>query len=477
MSFDKGGTDWYPQNRKEVRKMTKITKWIMGMLGITLVALVSVGVVRAGDPGPGDAHTDGPSAFCHVTDGSFTDCDPNNIVEEWSDITPSFFDVFVNAAPDSALYVDQADLDPTKKTSESPVDHLMLMYDEMFRTTPLLVGESVHVHFMTVDEGALVHYDVLIDGTGVIEVRINGVLQSPMPSGLVGVAGYGTSPNSATPHVMAELQIGLEAAGFSSVVCCYSPDPAWWGSDVPENPEGDCLPDQNQPPDNSEPRDCIPGEPVSTTAGIFTAHLDGRTTVDPEPLLPVGDEPPLCDSIRRVVGFRGQDEDVEVELLPLRFVSSQVEAGIISKDDASSLLACVSGEGRMTGGGSVFGKPQGRVTHGFELHCDTTQLPNRLQVNWGGNRFHLETLTHAACFDSPAIAPNPPAAGFDTYVGRGLGRYNGVSGFIARWVFRDAGEPGKNDSMKLVIIDPVTLLPVLSVGGKLNVGNHQAHAH
>jgi hypothetical protein len=186
----------------------------------------------------------------------------------------------------------------------------------------------------------------------------------------------------------------------------------------------------------------------------------------------------LCDSIKRIVEFRAETGTIDTELLSLQLVGSQVEGGIIEEGESNALLRCVLNgveEGRMTGGGSVFGKPQGRVTHGFELHCDATQTPNRLQVNWGGNRFHLETLTHAACFDSPAIAPNPPAAGFDTYVGRGLGRYNGVSGFIARWVFRDAGEPGKNDSMKLVIIDPVTLLPVLSVGGNLNVGNHQAH--
>ena len=48
--------------------------------------------------------------------------------------------------------------------------------------------------------------------------------------------------------------------------------------------------------------------------------------------------------------------------------------------------------GRMTGGGSVLGS---RVTHGFELHCNVTQTPNRLQVNWAGNRFHLEPLTRA----------------------------------------------------------------------------------
>ncbi|MBI3282629.1 hypothetical protein HYZ70_00960 [Candidatus Curtissbacteria bacterium] len=452
----------------------------LGLLSLGLVLLVAT-YVKAGDLGPGDAHTDGPSAFCHVTDGVFTSCPDGK--KEWSDIDASFFDVFVNAGPDSALYVDQADLEADKATPESDVDTLMLMYDEMFRTTPLLTGESVHVHFMTVDEGALVHYDVLIDGTGVIEVRINGVLQDPMPSGLTGKAGYGPSPNNPSPHVMAELQIGLEAAGFTSEECCYSPDPAWWGSDVPQNPEGDCLPhnsDNNQPTP-PEPRDCVPGEPVSTTAGIFTAHLDGKTTVDPEPLLSVGDEPPLCDSIKRIVDFRARDESIEPEILSLNLVGSQEDAGLISKDEARVVLACVSGEGRMTGGGTVLGKAlvglPTEVKHGFELHCTAADLPNRLEVNWGkGNKFHLETLTHSVCLDNPAFGPNPPAAGFDTYVGRGTGRYNGVPGATAKWIFTDHGEPGKSDTARLVIKD-VGGTTVVDIIGTLKVGNHQAHAH
>ncbi|GFO96009.1 uncharacterized protein) Fragment, partial [groundwater metagenome] len=74
----------------------------------------------------------------------------------------------------------------------------------------------------------------------------------------------------------------------------------------------------------------------------------------------------------------------------------------------------------------------------------------------------------------PAITPNPPAAGFDTYVGTGTGRYNGVSGFKAEWTFTDAGEPGKNDFAKIVIKDASSNV-ILSVSGKLNNGNHQAH--
>jgi len=129
----------------------------------------------------------------------------------------------------------------------------------------------------------------------------------------------------------------------------------------------------------------------------------------------------------------------------------------------------------MTGGGSVFTSENGRVTHGFELHCDAEVGPNNLEINWGpGNHFHLEDLTSAVCSDDPNIEPPPPAADFDTYVGTGTGRCNGVAGATITFTLTDAGEPGKNDTATFEITgcpDGLTL----SVSGNLNKGNHQAH--
>ena len=131
--------------------------------------------------------------------------------------------------------------------------------------------------------------------------------------------------------------------------------------------------------------------------------------------------------------------------------------------------------GRMTGGGSVFTAGGERVTHGFELHCNKASLPNNLEVNWGkGDQFHLEQLTSAVCSDNPAIVPNPPSAGFDTYVGTGAGRLNGVSGATAQWNFTDAGEPGNKDTAAIVIKNSAGAV-VLTVSGKLDKGNQQAH--
>ncbi len=132
--------------------------------------------------------------------------------------------------------------------------------------------------------------------------------------------------------------------------------------------------------------------------------------------------------------------------------------------------------GNMTGGGSItdtIGTPSTRVTHGFELQCNATQTPNNLEVNWAKGKFHLENLTSASCTDDPKITPNPPAAGFNTYTGKGTGKLNGVSGATIEFTFTDAGEPGNHDTAKIVIKTGSTT--VLSVSGNLNTGNQQAH--
>lgn len=141
----------------------------------------------------------------------------------------------------------------------------------------------------------------------------------------------------------------------------------------------------------------------------------------------------------------------------------------------------------MTGGGSVFNEVDnhevqwagafdgsGRVTHGFVLRCDR-QNPNSLEINFGGNRFHLETLDFSVCSDDPNIEPNPPGATFDTFTGIGTGRFNGVRGATAVWTFTDAGEGGSNDFASIQITDADGNL-VLSVSGFLTFGNHQAHS-
>ena len=129
----------------------------------------------------------------------------------------------------------------------------------------------------------------------------------------------------------------------------------------------------------------------------------------------------------------------------------------------------------MVGGGTSFTSAGVRVSHLFWLSCDVNQYPNELAVAWGSNNmFSLEAVDTAVCSDDPSIDERPPVAGFDTYVGSGHGRYNGIPGATAEWTFTDAGEPGRNDLVKIVIKDANDQI-VLSVSSTLQPGgNHQA---
>lgn len=170
--------------------------------------------------------------------------------------------------------------------------------------------------------------------------------------------------------------------------------------------------------------------------------------------------------------------------------------GRVNCDPSASSTVCnpVNGLATIAANGKN-DSPAFKVTHGFELHCTTTQTPNNLEVNWNGNKFHLEKLTKVTCIDNENIAPHPPksppSTNIDVYIGEGKGRYNGVCGATAEWIFTDAGEPGKNDKIFKLVIKNALGATVLSinagatldandpvVGGlNLEVGNHQFHQH
>jgi hypothetical protein len=125
----------------------------------------------------------------------------------------------------------------------------------------------------------------------------------------------------------------------------------------------------------------------------------------------------------------------------------------------------------MTGGGAVNDPNVGKVTYGTQLHCDIQISPNNLEVNWNGNKFHLDSLTSATCYNDPSFSSSPPDAGFNTYRGIGTGTLNGVPGSTITFTFTDHGEPGTSDTATIVINGGSTL----SVSGTLDNGNNQAH--
>jgi hypothetical protein len=134
-------------------------------------------------------------------------------------------------------------------------------------------------------------------------------------------------------------------------------------------------------------------------------------------------------------------------------------------------------QGRFTGGGNQVRVGDVRVTRGLTIHCDLL-LSNNLEVNWGGNSFHMtEHITTVACSDDPNIIQAPPAAPLDTLIGVGTGRYNNQDGYTIEFTLRDYGEPGTDDQMAIKIYktaSPSTV--VLNVPlQKLSGGNLQAH--
>lgn len=238
--------------------------------------------------------------------------------------------------------------------------------------------------------------------------------------------------------------------------------------------------------------------------------LDGQRCTQPplssNPCLPAelqDDVSTLCNPVDDTALTEDQQKLVEL------IISLGLHTGGLTceqiQSTLSSLPVCLSSgnPGRMTGGGSFFLGGM-RITHGFTLHCNVQNLPNRLEVNWAGtgsgksaeNNFHLQALTTAICLDDPQISPGSPSANFDTYEGRGTGLLNGVNGATAHWIFTDAGEPGKNDEVWLVIKNP-SGTEILRVGGNwegsealslvpgvagsatdgadIKVGNQQAH--
>ncbi len=146
---------------------------------------------------------------------------------------------------------------------------------------------------------------------------------------------------------------------------------------------------------------------------------------------------------------------------------------------AGTASACGSAQGRWTGGGTIGTAaciPAGvRVTHGFEFHNDLDK-PNNLQVNWGGNHFHMTELLTATCWMHTELGlPDPPYAPVNHVIATGVGRYNGVDGYLIAFEFTDQGEPGLNDFARIKITTPDGTTEVLRVEGYLEYGNHQAH--
>lgn len=139
------------------------------------------------------------------------------------------------------------------------------------------------------------------------------------------------------------------------------------------------------------------------------------------------------------------------------------------------------GIGRFTGGGKQVAAGTDAagnvvtITKGFEVDCDLHHS-NNLEINWGGNHFHMLAFTEAVC--TLVGPPNPPKAPVNTIVAMGTGRYNGVDGYTVMFELQDNGEPGHGVDMAGFVVfetanpaNVVLNVPVTFVTD----GNIQAH--
>ena len=157
-------------------------------------------------------------------------------------------------------------------------------------------------------------------------------------------------------------------------------------------------------------------------------------------------------------------------------------------------IACVF-SGFMTGGGrfnpnnNAAPPPNSNISilvHGFILHCNAAMTPNNLEINWKDSsgvehQFHLEGLFSAHCEMNPALgSPNPPTANFNTWVGNGTGRLDGVEGATIYAIFTDQSQPagtqaGGPGDWSTIVIASANGTVVLNVTDSLFGGAQQAH--
>ena len=86
------------------------------------------------------------------------------------------------------------------------------------------------------------------------------------------------------------------------------------------------------------------------------------------------------------------------------------------------------------------------------------------------------TLTSAVCTDDPNIHQQPPkSAPFDTFVGTGTGKLNGMAGATITFTFVDAGEPCTSDTAAYLIKDSMGNVVLNVPPTFLTNGNQQTH--
>lgn len=236
----------------------------------------------------------------HVTDGFFTSPD------EWSGPTVNTTFFPYNPATNAGgayLYVEQG-FNQIAPSAVALPDTLYLMYDYVFSNEAGFSAISsfydVFFELPQLEEDYLVR----MSSAGIIAVleKDSGEVSSLNPDGSFNIEdpvwspvgseelalsrfqaaiGFGTSPNSDTPHLMAEFQLSINTEAFEGgtepPTGIYDPDPAFWSASVGK-----------------------PGDDPPISSAIFTLNPDGSTIVQPA-LGPNGDPVQQPQQVTQIV--------------------------------------------------------------------------------------------------------------------------------------------------------------------------------
>ena len=235
---------------------------------ILLLGLAGIYTVLAQESQP-------PSEFDITTDGKFTDGD------EWSDVAAA-----VRLGGDLLVYT----------ATDPGNDDLYLMYDFVASTVELGDGEVVGpIHFH--NAGHECNVFVGLAGAVVDEVAC--------PILMEGAVGFNGSPNSATPHLMVELEVELApvvlVSGAQKRIGAnhgpgYSRDPSHWGASLPRDRQ---APRDPQPPQG----EC--GDPVEQTRGL------------PIPLVKVHEQALSGEAVSNACVNVDEAGGIQIDLIPL----------------------------------------------------------------------------------------------------------------------------------------------------------------
>jgi hypothetical protein len=289
----------------------------------TLVVLVLLSLTALTPAAGASAFSTGPSAFCHVTDGAFTDCNPGGGIEEWSDIS---FLSGLGTSAGAIVYTDQSVAPP----------RLLLMYRLLLHQVPLAPSSFFDITFNIFEDGEFEHYEVRCFGDNTFRVFEDGediTAEATTVDCAVGFDGH---------NVQVELEI--------DTLVTYSPDiPLFWSTAAPPPQCPPTNPDCKCPPNEPGCRSTLaPPGFVGTSSTVVIASSDGTTHVVG---LPIGGITPasLCDKpsgtgalvdLLSLLAGGGHGESLVAHDARLA-LKSLASFGVIGENQIGGLQSCV----------------------------------------------------------------------------------------------------------------------------------------